>query len=385
MVNTLPMAQEAGTILSISRWLPLQFNQVADYAEALRIRIFLLLILLCILPMAFLLLTLVAVMVLGHPDYWQPTLIVTAITFSQISCLVYFLKSGNINLCSLIYATIIYILVGTATLLTGGWESPVCYFILALPIIACLVVTRITGIIFSLAVLALYTTFFLLHQHGYRTPQLISSEFLPYVSIGMWLTTLSFLVGCLLLFDFTTEDLTRVILHERKQWQRDLDFDELTNTLNQNTFLQKTQNYLEKQKPNKDDIGVIYIQINNLNSINHDFGFDAGDFMLKTSAEQICNVMPEKNSILCRNTADSFVVFIKSIGDIGSFISQLFSLKKALQAHIIFNNEFPITIMFQIGAVISADRNISITELISAAKAQMLDGEKQLYARKTSP
>lgn len=367
--------------LTLSYWLPAQFQSVNDHAEALRIRIFLILILLCIIPLVGLFLILSGISIFGYGDYWQPAIITAVIVLAQTSCLLYFLKSGNINLCSLIYAAIIFILIGIAALLTGGWNSPVCVFMLALPVIACLVVSRMAGLLFSLAVLSLYGGFFLLTENGYAAEQWIPSEFLPYSFIGMWLTTLSFIVGCLFLFDFSTEDLSKAIQQERKQWQKDVDFDELTNMLNPKPFLDLMEREKIAQKGQCQDIAVIYIQINNLKNINQDLGFEAGDCLLSAVARHI-KALAIKQAGVSRYSPDSFAIFMAGIDDIGVFISNIFSLEKVLQKNILFRDEILLPCKFRMGAIITSDLSLPANDFVEAAMNHAAINENQIYMRK---
>lgn len=366
--------------LSISRWLPAKFQSVDDHAEALRIRIFLILILLCIIPLAGLFLVLSSISMIGLGDYWQPAIITAVIGFSQAVCLLYFLKSGNINLCSLIYAAIIFILIAVAALLTGGWNSPVCIFMLALPVIACLVVSRIAGLLFSLAVLSLYGIVFFLTENNYAVAQWIPAEFLPYSFIGMWLTTLAFIVGCLFLFDLSTEDLSNVIQKEKQRWQRDVDFDELTDLLNPKPFLNLIESEKDSQMELRQDSAVIYIQINNLKNINHDLGFEAGDFLLNTFARRIKAVATKPVGV-SRYSPDSFAIFMAGIDDVGMFISNIFGLEKSLQQRIFFRDEIFLPCKFRMGAIISSDTSLRAKDLMEAAMSHAAMNEKQIYKR----
>jgi len=366
--------------LSISHWLPAQFQSVEDHAEALRIRIFLILIMLCIIPLVGLSLILSGISILGLGDYWQPAMITATIVFAQTACLLYFLKSGNINLCSLIYAAIIFILIGIAALLTGGWHSPVCIFMLALPVIACLVVSRVTGLLFSLAVLLLYSSIYFLTENGYATEQWIPSQFLPYSFIGMWLTTLSFIVGCLFLFDLSTEDLSKTMQKERKQWQTEVDFDELTNMLNPKTFLERIETEMVAQGEQGKDMGVIYIQINNLKKINQDLGFDVGDYLLGIVAGRIKSAVVNQGGI-SRYSPDSFAIFMTGINDIGMFISNIFSLEKSLRKNVIFKDEILLPCKFRMGAVITSGNSLQANDLMKAAINHAATNKNQIYIR----
>jgi len=367
--------------LSISRWLPAQFQSVEDHAEALRIRIFLILILLCIIPLLALFFILSGISILGFGDYTQPAMITAAIVFAQTSCLWYFLRSGNVDLCSIIYAVIIFVLIGVATLLTGGWNSPVCIFMLALPVIACLVVSQRAGLIFSLGVLLLYGCIFFLTEKSYVTEQWIPPQFLSYSFIGMWLTTLSFIVGCLLLFDLSTEDLSKIIQEEKRRWQRDIDFDELTGMLNPKPFLKLVASEKAIQKELCQDTAVIYIEINNLKNINQSLGFEAGDFLLSSVARHIKEAAINQGEI-CRYSPDSFAIFVKEINDIGLFISNICGLEKTLGKNIFFRDQILIPCKFRIGAIVSSDTSLQANNFIEAAINHAATNEKQIYKRK---
>ncbi len=370
----------ASSTLSLNRWLPQRFLTLQDHGEALRVRIFLILIFLCVAPLLLLTLIMFCLTVIRYDSLWLPTLCVAVITFSQISCLLYFLKSGNINLCALIYASIIFVLVGTCAFFTGGWHSPVSIFLLALPVIACLVVSRNTGYIFSLAVLTLYVAFYLLEQRGYATEQLISPEYMPYAQAGMWFTSLSFIVGCLLLFDFSTMDLSRVIEKERIQFERDINVDDLTDTYNQESFLDEIDKCQMNQLENNQEFALIFIKIDNLRKINRQFGYEAGDYFLGKLAENIRQVS-DNRTIVSRYTPESFAVLFNPVEDIGQLISMQFKLKQAAHKKILFRDEIVLSPELSFGIVISDGENMTPLDLIAQAEERASVEDSRLYMR----
>lgn len=365
---------------SLRHWLPAQIQRIEDQVEALRARILLILMLFCIVPLLAFFVVLVAFTFFMDGDYAQGALVIAGVVFAQAGCLAYFMKSANVRHCALFYVTNISTLVGLAALLTGGWDSPACIFMLVLPAMGCLVLDRLSCAIFALAVLGLYTLFFILSENGVVATQLIPAELLPYFHIGMWLTTLGFIVGCLYLFDFVTEDLALGIERERQQWQRDVDMDELTTTLKPKRFIEITvRDQLSNQE--NQDRAAIYIQLVNLKKVNQGFGFDAGDHVLKVMTDRMRGVLGEEVEI-CRYTPDSFVIYLKNLKDVGELISLIFRLKTILHVDILFRDEILLNGVLKIGAAVSADPAITAHDLLIAAKDHASEKPQQIYIRK---
>ena len=335
MGDSSSMAISANPLLSISHWLPEKLKQIKDHGEALRMRIFLILILLCIAPLIPVFGVLVTAHMMSYEELLIPILCVGFVLLSQSSCLIYFLSSVNINLCSIIYSVIIFILIGGATYFTGGWHSPVCAFMLALPVIACLVISRAAGFSFFIG-----RTFALSGILFYVSIQ-YSSALNPYPLIicrmhqpACGLPSLGFILGSLLLFDFSTEDLSKVIKEEQKQLKADLDFDELTKTLNKKALLSRAERNKDNQNLSNIKIISIYIKLQHLKDVNQYFGYDGGDYILTTVAECIKNIVGTE-ALVSRYTPESFVILSKRPEDIGVFSSLINNIKNSL------NQRFP--------------------------------------------
>lgn len=362
----------SSTILNITRWLPLHLQQVEDYGQALRMRIFLLLILLCIVPLVLLLPFVYGLLLTDIATFWQPTLILTLVVAAQSANLAWFLKSGDIDLCALLYSIMIFALVSAAVILTGGWASPVCKLLLAIPLITCLVASRFTGLMISLAALVLYSVLFLLARQHYEFRQFIPADYLALAHIGMWFTTLFFLVGCLLLFDFSTDDLSQVIQDERRQWQEDLDLDELTRCLNAGKLKDLAASIAAARATRSapGELGLIYIQVAKLKELNSDFGLEAGDLLLKSLAERLRRLATTGNCYLSRYYPDTFVLLLPHT-DSSEFISLLGKVSASLCQPLVLMDQLRICPHCPLGAVLSTQQQIQLEELLATAQQHL--------------
>ena len=370
------------SLFMLGNWLPERYRTLSDHGETLRARIFLLLILICIVPLALLSLALMVILVAGHAEFWKASAVIVLATVGQSACLGYFLKTGNLKRSTFIYIAILFSLVWISALYTGGWHSPMCNYMLVLPLLACLIVSRLAGIVLSVIVLALYTSLFLMYQHNIHVTSWIADNYMPYMQIGLWFTTLLFLAGGLLVFDKTTEDLSLTMQLERQQWQHDLEYDGLTACYNLDTFLSAARTCQESYLLPDAEFAVFYIQVSNLKDINQRFGFEAGDRVLKQLASNLRSVLPDDRSLLARYSPNSFVVYLYNITDLGAYISTLYAMKKMLRQAYTLTNGIALTPELKLGSAITDEPDIAVEDLIALAGQHADSGSRELYLRK---
>lgn len=86
-----------------------------------------------------------------------------------------------------------------------------------------------------------------------------------------------------------------------------VNLDTLTNSYNFNAFLDEVNKQL-KQKT-QTSYAMFYTDINQFKLMNDNFGYQEGDYILKTFADSLLQI-GDTNSILCRITGDKFALFL---------------------------------------------------------------------------
>jgi diguanylate cyclase (GGDEF)-like protein len=87
--------------------------------------------------------------------------------------------------------------------------------------------------------------------------------------------------------------------------------DDLTDAYNRRAGFLALEKSLEIAKLKKEPMSVIFIDVDNLKTINDNFGHDAGDFVLRKIADIIRNSIRESD-ILIRVGGDEFVLGLPS-------------------------------------------------------------------------
>ncbi|HRX92431.1 MAG TPA: diguanylate cyclase, partial [Candidatus Izemoplasmatales bacterium] len=88
--------------------------------------------------------------------------------------------------------------------------------------------------------------------------------------------------------------------------------DELTRILNRRSFHEKAKSYISDNMDRRKMFSVIYMDIDDFKSVNDTYSHMAGDYVLKTFAETISEILPE-NSLFCRYGGEEFVIMLEDI------------------------------------------------------------------------
>lgn len=107
--------------------------------------------------------------------------------------------------------------------------------------------------------------------------------------------------------------------------------DALTNLYNRNRYMNVLENYSQNKGQLIRNVGVIYMDLNELKKVNDEQGHEAGDSYIRRAAQQIVAVFPEHTY---RIGGDEFVVLYPEIEqtEFEYFVSQL--QKNAKEHHV---------------------------------------------------
>lgn len=160
--------------------------------------------------------------------------------------------------------------------------------------------------------------------------------------------------------------------------------DNLT-SLSNRQFLQKKLNLLDSEK--EKDYSVIFIDINDLKFANDNFGYEAGDQLIKMVAFSIRDAMESNmEGFTGRNGGDEFIcVVIPSIRSFSMARSIQENLALAIQQQ---NPPFPVSISIGIASydetvVYTGRKNIDSSDVIKLADKRMYDNKCIMKKNKT--
>lgn len=99
-------------------------------------------------------------------------------------------------------------------------------------------------------------------------------------------------------------------LTDRDKAIRDANEDPLTGLANRRYLMQRLEGAFE----HKQDIALIFMDLDGFKPINDDFGHDVGDEALRTIADRL-NACVRENDVLCRLGGDEFVIMFSGLTD----------------------------------------------------------------------
>ena len=116
-----------------------------------------------------------------------------------------------------------------------------------------------------------------------------------------------------------------------KQIAKELEYaaahDSLTGLPNQSKLLEKIDEAFENSQKNNDPFSVCYIDIEGLGVINSNYGYHAGDMLLKHVASILSNFIREKDTV-SRVSGDEFIILLSHNRDSSSLDSIIKRIKK---------------------------------------------------------
>ena len=89
--------------------------------------------------------------------------------------------------------------------------------------------------------------------------------------------------------------------------------DHLTGLYNRTVFYEKAHEAFSRTSRYGKDLSIIVLDIVDMDSINRNYGFDAGDFLIKTTAEKI-DSLTRNTDIIGRISGDNFVILMEDLG-----------------------------------------------------------------------
>ncbi len=156
--------------------------------------------------------------------------------------------------------------------------------------------------------------------------------------------------------------------------------DNLSKIYNRNGFYRFASGIYEKASLNKDDVMVLFIDLDGLKYINDKFGHHEGDNAILTVAETIKDCC-KRNEVFARFGGDEFVIFSSDYTEETAKV-----LCKEIEKQLgIYNqkSEKPYKVGASMGYHITvADNNIPISNIISIADAKMYELKKQRHIRR---
>ncbi len=114
-----------------------------------------------------------------------------------------------------------------------------------------------------------------------------------------------------------TRELAKVVSDlERANEQLDKlsQLDDLTRLLNRRSYNRRSLVLFEQMKQQRQSVAVLFIDIDNMEKINDEYGYMAGDESLREVSGLLKKMIPDRKHLIARYSGDSFVVLLSNTG-----------------------------------------------------------------------
>lgn len=357
-------------MLSIDHWLPEQLKGAEDRWQALQARVFVVLLILFILPVVPAALIMTTVSFLGIINLWALAIVASLVSSGIFLCYYYFYHSANLPVASAIYSVLALLMVGTVIIYTGGFKSPVCVFLLTLPVLISLTTDLRSGSLFAFLVILFYGLLFLMFRADYPFQQVVADEYLSFTENALWGLTLISIVASLLLYDFSEKTLSSSLAEDRARLEHYAHYDDLTGALNeQGLFDEIEQSGVQHQRM------LAYLSIDNITGIIQHFGFDVADLFVMEIIKKLRGELQE-GWTLARCSTHAFVIYAQSTeasaeADKSQFNGMVYRIKQWNRKPITLSNGYRFLINIPVGVFMSSSPTVSARAMIDEARSNI--------------
>jgi diguanylate cyclase (GGDEF)-like protein/PAS domain S-box-containing protein len=169
-------------------------------------------------------------------------------------------------------------------------------------------------------------------------------------------------------------DVTERIVSEHNNWIK-ANYDDLTGLPNRSLFTNRLEEYVKHSHRTGSSIALLFIDLDYFKEINDRFGHEAGDSLLKQTAERIHSCVRESD-IAARLGGDEFVVILQNLRNPRSVEIVAEKIRQRLAEPFHLDNH-TIQISASIGVSLSPQDTTVANELVNHADAAMYTSKKQ--------
>jgi diguanylate cyclase (GGDEF)-like protein len=179
-------------------------------------------------------------------------------------------------------------------------------------------------------------------------------------------------------------------IRQTEKLEKEIYTDKLTGCLNF-AYYEKLIAYWDQQIDNDNKFALVFIDINNLKSINDNIGHDAGDELIKKTADYLKEIFRKKDDVI-RIGGDEFIIFCINDNNISGFAEILEEkLAGACQQapSIQFNRKPPfekitdeIEMSFAYGVTVSRTTDCGVDATKQRADKKMYTKKAEMKAKK---
>lgn len=165
----------------------------------------------------------------------------------------------------------------------------------------------------------------------------------------------------------SSEIVHRTSLEERLAFQAN--HDSLTNLPNRNFFLERLDLLLKHPPGHREDLVVLFLDLDGFKMINDSSGHEAGDQMLLAVARRL-QQSTDGQALLARLGGDEFAILIEHVTSISEVLQLIHTIQAALREPMMVD-DYEVVVTTSIGVAFASDTNWTASELLRNADAAM--------------
>lgn len=297
-----------------------------------------------------------------QPIYWLTLLVSLTI---QITSLLYFYHRGRYQFLAKNLIWSHYFIVLFLVLISGAMASPFVVVFILMPVLSGFLLNERH----CKAMLLASALVVLLLIIGQSLPISLPSHPIPQgESLGTLLMTLGFLltVAVFAAFEVILRIITASMETEKQQFLQQAEYEPLTGMMNYLAFEQLLENSLRE----KQEVALLYIDLDNFKAINQVHGHVRGDKVLQQVAANISNCMRNQD-VVARVKSDEFAILVHLDANT-SCQALIANVKEAISKPIQLEQE-AITLTAHVGYHSTRDGAVNKASLLAIAKSRLLD------------
>nr|WP_241664475.1 EAL domain-containing protein [Ningiella ruwaisensis] len=168
---------------------------------------------------------------------------------------------------------------------------------------------------------------------------------------------------------------TQLLLDQQSQMQRLANYDSLTNLPNRQFFISTLANEIEDAQQKRNDLAILFFDLNGFKWINDSFGHEVGDKLLCYVADEVSQLVEDKR-FASRLGGDEFLILVNNVVDSQELLEFANTVKNELCQAIVIDG-WRIEVGVSIGIALASDAHYNVSELVANADVAMYRSKAQ--------
>lgn len=207
----------------------------------------------------------------------------------------------------------VYIAVLSGVLLTGGYrDSPIMPLWIVVPVFVFPLAGPRSGMVWAIVVFVTMIVLLAASLYGFHAWQLSDPDTLQLIERVLPVVLCFMVVIALIIYEKVNEQLNRWLHEERKRFAFKASHDSLTDLPNREEFYSRLETAMRESNLKRQQMALVYIDLDGFKPINDTFGHYAGDRVLKITSQRIREVI-RHTDVAARMGGDEFALILNGV------------------------------------------------------------------------